>query len=182
MLRLMSALCAGFFVLVVSVPAGAADRTLVVFPFTVPATVTGINGTEMTDRIAAEVAALGGVRIVKGSTTAKPDEYRAEARAVGSDLYFTGSVVQVFSSYSAILQLVTTRGGTVIWSTTMNFRNVADIKGEGSRIHDEVLRGATPRPYVESPPPAPPTPAPATTPRSAPTPAAKGGHRPRRCR
>ena len=152
MLRTLSLPAASLLVLLTAVPVRAAERILVVFPFTVGPSTPEIDGGDITDRIAAEIAALGGLKIVRGSATAKPTEYRAEARAAGADLFFTGSVAPVGSSYSAIEQLVTTRGGTVVWSTTMNFHTVADIRGEGTRIHDEVLRGATPAPRpVESP-------------------------------
>jgi TolB-like protein len=144
MLRL---LCAMFVALLIvpAAPARAAERVLVVFPFAVRESIPEIDGAAITDRIAAEITALGGLKVVRGATSA-PGDYRAQARAAGADLYFTGIVAAIGNTYSAIEQLVTTRGGTVVWSTTMNFRSVADIRGEGARVHDEVLRGATPPP------------------------------------
>jgi TolB-like protein len=162
MLRSLSVSLSVLLALALPAPVRAADRILVVFPFTVSASTPEISGADISDRIAAEITALGGLTVIKGSKTSKPTEYRTEARDTGADYYYTGSVTGIGSSYSAIEQLVTTRGGTVIWSTTMTFHAVSDIRGEGARIRDEVLRGATPRPGTPPPAAAPsPPPAPA---------------------
>jgi hypothetical protein len=132
-------------------PAGAVQRLLVVYPFTVSASMNGDTGVQLIDKIAAEIAAAGGITVIRGANDAKPADYRGLARAAGAEVYFSGSVVPVGSGYSAIENLVSTRSGTVMWSTTMQFRSVADIVGEGARIHDELLRGeATPAPAPSS--------------------------------
>ena len=161
MLRSLCAVLAGLLVLSAAVQVRAADRILVVFPFTVSPSITDVNGADISDRIAAELIASGnGLTVIKGSKTSKPADYRVEARDTGADVYFTGSVTGIGTSYSAIEQLVTTHGGTVIWSGTINFRSVSDIRGEGSRIRDEVMRGATPPPATPAPPSSSPVPAP----------------------
>jgi hypothetical protein len=106
---------------------------------------------QLINKIADEITAAGGITVVRGATDAKPADYRSLARAAGADVYFSGSVVPVGPGYSAIENLVSTRSGTVMWSTTMQFRSIADIVGEGARIHDELMRGeATPAPVPSS--------------------------------
>ena len=147
MLRRLFVVLAGLLVPLCGLPSAAATRTLVVYPFAVNGAAPADLGSQLADRIAAEIAALGGVQVVHGPASAKPADYRSAARAAGADVYFSGSIVPVFNSYSAIENLVSTRSGTVLWSVTIHFRTLADVVGEGSRVRAELFRGeATPPP------------------------------------
>jgi hypothetical protein len=146
MLRVLLAVLAGLAVVTVALPARAANRVLVMYPFAVTESMADDTGVRLTDKIAAEISALGGIAVVRGADT-KPADYRSFARAAGAEVYYSGSIVPVGAGYSAIEQLVSTRSGIVMWSTTMQFRSVADVVGEGAHVHDELLRGeATPAP------------------------------------
>jgi TolB-like protein len=149
MLRRLFAVPAALLVLLCAIPSLAATRTLVVYPFAVSGTAPEELGKQVSDQIAAEIGELGGITIVHGAASAKPADYRAAAKALGADYYFSGSIAPVFNRYSAIEQLVSTRSGTVMWGVSIQFRTVADIAGEGRRIHDELVRGdATPPPGI----------------------------------
>ena len=142
MLRRLIAVLAGLLVPLCALPSAAATRTLVVYPFAVSGTTPPELGAQLTDRIAAEITALGGVDVVHGPAAAKPADYRAAAQAAGADFYYSGSIVLVFNRYSAIENLVSTRSGTVMWSFSMQFRTLDDVSGEGGRVRAELMRGA----------------------------------------
>jgi TolB-like protein len=122
-------------------PAAAANRVLFVYPFAVSGAVPGELGAEVAEKIAREITDLGGINVVRGAPAAKPADYRAAARAAGADVYFSGSIAPVGTGFSAIERLVSTRSGTVVWAATVSFRTLADVTGEGGRVHDELLRG-----------------------------------------
>jgi TolB-like protein len=147
--RRLFAVPVALLMLLCALPSFAATHTLVVYPFSVTGATPAELGTEISDQIASEVGALGGISVVKGAAGAKPADYRAAAQAAGAEYYFSGSIAPVFNRYSAIEQLVSTRTGTVMWGVTIQFRTLADITGEGRRVHDELVRGdATPPPGI----------------------------------
>jgi hypothetical protein len=148
MLRRLLAVLAGLLVPLCALPSGAATRVLVVYPFAVSSTAADDMGKQITDKIAAEITALGGVQVVRGAAATKPADYRTAAQAAGADYYYSGSVVPVFTSYSAIEHLVSTRTGTVTWSVTIHFKTLAEVIGEGERVRNELFRGEKPPPGI----------------------------------
>jgi TolB-like protein len=149
MLRRSFAALMGLLVLLLGAIPASAAQTLVIYPFAVTGTVPADLGTQLSDKIAADMRALGGIQVVRGAATVKPADYRASARAAGADFYFTGSITLVFNRYSAIEQVVSTRTGTVVWSVPLQFSTLADLSGEGARIRTEMMRGEpTPAPGV----------------------------------
>jgi TolB-like protein len=131
--------------------ASAAQPVLVVYPFAVNGATPDGLGAQISDHVAAEMIALGGVTIVRGAVGAKPADYRTQARAAGAEVYYSGSIVPVGARYSAIEQLVSTHSGLILWSTTMQFQSADDVTGEGARIRAELLRGTTPPPAPQQP-------------------------------
>lgn len=130
-----------------ALPAGAAAPVLVVYPFAVYGSAPEDLGARLADQIAAEITALGGVKIVRGAASAKPADYRTAARAGGAEVYLSGSIVPVFgTSFSVIEQLVSTQTGLVRWSVTTHFRTLADLNGDGGRLRDVLLAGQPPPP------------------------------------
>ena len=130
-----------------ALPSGAATPVLVVYPFAVNGSTAPDLGAQLSAKIAAEITSLGGIKVVIGAASTKPADYRSAAQAAGADMYFSGSIVPVFTSYSAIEQLVSTRSGVVAWSTMFQFRDVADVVGEGALVRDVLMRAAaTPSP------------------------------------
>ena len=163
MLRRRFAALAVLLVPLGALPASAAAPTLVVYPFAVDGSAPAALGAKLADQIAAEVAALGGIRVVYGNPSTKPAGYRAAARAAGADNYFSGSIIPIGTSYSAIEQLVSTQSGTVNWSVTIHFRTLDEVNGQGARVRDVLLRNAAPpaAAAVAAPGPSRVTPAPA---------------------
>lgn len=147
MLRRLLVALAVLVVPLAALPLSAAPPVLVVYPFAVNGSAPADLGNRVSAKIAAEVNALGGVQVELGAATAKPPGYRAAARAAGADLYFSGSILPVGTSFSAIENLVSTHSGTVIWSTMFQFHNVDDIMGQGERVRTALMNNAaTPPP------------------------------------
>ena len=151
MIRRCFAVLAALLVTFAVLPARAANRMLVVYPFAVSGTMPEELGAQVSDKIAGEITALGGITVVRGAANTKPAEYRAAARAAGAEVYFSGSIVPVGAAYSAILHLVSTRSGTIAWAATTSFHNLADVTGQGARVRDELLRGEPPPPPGTAP-------------------------------
>jgi hypothetical protein len=145
--RLLTALAVAA-ALFVALPSIAATPVLVIYPFATNGTAPEDLGVRLSAKIGAEIKALGGITVEIGAT-AKPADYRAAARAAGADVYFSGSIVPVAGSYSAIEQLVSTRSGVVEWSSSLQFRAVDDVSNQGARVREELLRSlATPSPNI----------------------------------
>jgi hypothetical protein len=142
MLRRLFAVLASLLVPLCALPSSAAMPTVVVYPFAVNGAMPGDLGSQLSDKIAAEIKALGGVNVIRGAASAKPADYRAAAQAAGADVYFSGSIVPIFNQFSAIENLVSTHSGTVVWSVSIQFRSIADVIGEGARVRDELYHGA----------------------------------------
>jgi hypothetical protein len=148
MLRRLALVFAVLLVPWAALPSGAApQQVLVVYPFAVTGSAAPELGVQLSAKIAAEITQLGGVKVVIGSASTKPADYRSDAQKLGADLYFTGSIQPVFTSYSAIEQLVSTRSGVVAWSVMFQFRDIDDVVGQGSRVRDVLFAAAaTPTP------------------------------------
>ena len=106
MLRRLALVLAVLVVPLAALPSGAATQVLVVYPFAVSGSASPDLGVQLSAKIAAEITALGGIKVVLGAASTKPADYRSAAQAAGADLYFSGSIQPVFTSYSAIEQLV----------------------------------------------------------------------------
>ncbi|HEV8020270.1 MAG TPA: hypothetical protein VGP41_03335 [Candidatus Lustribacter sp.] len=146
--RLLTALAVAV-ALFVALPSTAATPVLVIYPFATNGTGPEDMGQKLSARIADEIKALGGIAVVVGAASAKPADYRSAARAAGADVYFSGSIVPVAGSYSAIEQLVSTHSGVVVWSSSLQFRAVDDVTGQGAVVRNELLRSlATPSPNI----------------------------------
>jgi hypothetical protein len=143
MLRRLFAVLAVLLVPLCALPSGAASPpVLVVYPFVVSGSVPQDFATTLPNQIATEMTALGGVRIVRGAASAKPADYRADARAAGAEVYFSGSISAVYgTNYSVIEQLVSSQTGLVRWSVNTHFHTLDDLRGDGGRVRDVMLAG-----------------------------------------
>ncbi len=148
MLRRLALVLAVLIVPLAALPSGAASQqVLVVYPFAVSGSAAPELGAQLSAKIAAEITQLGGIKVEIGSPATKPSDYRSAAQAAGAEQYFTGSIQPVFTSYSAIEQLVSTRSGVVLWSVMFQFRSVDDVVGQGARVRDVLFAAAaTPTP------------------------------------
>jgi TolB-like protein len=127
--------------LLLALPSSAApSQIIVVFPFAVSGAAIPAIGNELTDQIAAEAAAPGDLTVIRGD--AQPSEYRNTARANGADAYLTGTIMRVGTTYSAIVQLVSSRTSVLMWSQSIHFRTLAEAAGVGRRFHDVLVHPA----------------------------------------
>ncbi len=147
---------------------------LAIYDFAVQGDATGTAGRDFADAIASDVRSAGGVDVVRGATGIATSGARADARAHGAD-YFVIGVIQPFGggTYNVLTQMVRTRTGLLMWSTSAQAKTAADLNGQGTAIHDVMLADvrANSFPTISSAfagaPPATPAPTPAPTPTSA---------------
>jgi hypothetical protein len=177
--RLLAALSA-LLLLIVHAPVAhaavpAATIVLEIFPLAALGDVDPAAGADLSLRLSDEIAGLGGVRIITGGASTAPADYGTVARAAGAGYYLTGSIAAVGSGVAAIVQVVGTRSGTVLWSSTSQLTKIADITGVGAQVR-AMLFERDQRPYLDlgspasAPPPAPSKIAAAPTPNVRPLP------------
>ncbi len=165
MLRVFLALVAAFFSCVPLV-AGAAPQiftppVVVVYPFTV-------SGSAMSPQVGGDVAlliankldALGGLDVKPFTPgTGRPD-YLTAAEKQNADYYVAGFLTPIGAEVSLIVQVVSTYGGTVEWSSTSTIRTYNDAVAQADGIHDAILRHAERSLASLGAPPPPSTPEP----------------------
>jgi hypothetical protein len=147
---------------------------LAVYDLTVSGAVPASVGVNFAAAIASELRAAGDIDVVTGASNLPPARYRDDAKAQGADYYLSGAVAQVGTRYSVLCELVSTRTGLLVWSSTLQATTAADLRGQGALarqvLFDRLGRSAfptaaaTPQPagLVASGALATPTPAPAT--------------------
>lgn len=137
MLRRSFAVLAAVLVAALALPADAIQRpVLVFFPFNAGASVPATLSTQIPAKIEAELKALGGIAIIDGDPTAKPESFRSLARAAGADGYVSGSIVAIGNSFAVLEQLVSARSGVMLWSNSTGFRSIDEVRGAGQSLHD----------------------------------------------
>ena len=120
-------------------PALADTPAIMFFPFGVSGTAPDTMRTEVPTRIGDTMMLLGGIRAVPAAATTTPATYRSAAKAAGADLYLTGQIASVGTSFSVIEQLVSARSGLTLVALTTTFRSLDELGVEGTRLHDYVV-------------------------------------------
>ena len=162
-LRLFAALIA---LLVIAQPiiarAAAFGNEIVldIFPLAALGDVDPAAGTDLSVRLSDEIAGLGGIRVLDGHASTSPADYGTVARAAGAGYYLTGSIAVVGTGVAVIVQIVGTRSGTVLWSSTSQLAKLGDIAGVGAQVRTMLL-ARDQRPYLDLGSPGAPAPAPA---------------------
>ncbi len=138
-----------------ALPAGADVPAIMFFPFGISGNAPETLRTEVPTKIGDEMVSLGGIRVVPASATTTPATYRSAAKAAGADIYLTGQIAPVGSSFSIIEQVVSTRSGLTLFATTATFHTLDDLAGEGIRLHDYAVDYYKVPVIVASPDPSP---------------------------
>jgi hypothetical protein len=159
------------------VPRGAiadAAPALAIYSYAVSNAVPPAIGAGYADAVAAEIGAAGGVTVVRGASSLTPTQYRNDAKSHDADYYVTGSVAAIGSTYSVLSELVNTRNGLIVWTSTVMASSVADLRGQGAGARQaffDQIGHASFHLSVPAPAPAPsvtiplaPVPAPSPTP------------------
>jgi hypothetical protein len=152
-----------FALLIASLPLfGAAEIGLpapvvVVYPLTATGDVGSPNtGSNIGTAIANKLVELGGLTVkpfVAGTT--RP-QYLTAALSQSADYYITGYLTPLGSEVSVVEQVVSTRSGTIVYSTTAFARTYADAVGPAADLREAILRHAgRGLASLDAPPPSP---------------------------
>jgi hypothetical protein len=146
--------------------AGAAPQiftppVVVVYPFTV-------SGSAMSPQVGGDVAllianrldAIGGLNVKPFTPGTERPDYLIAAEKQNADYYVTGFLTPIGAEVSLIVQVVSTYGGTVEWSTTSTIRTYNDAVAQADGIHDAILSHAERSLASLGAPPPPSTPEP----------------------
>ncbi len=165
MLRVFLALVS-VFLSCMPLAAGAAPQiftppVVVVYPFTV-------SGSAMSPQVGGDVAlliankldALGGLDVKPFTPGTERPDYLTAAEKQNADYYVAGFLTPIGAEVSLIVQVVSTYGGTVEWSSTSTIRTYNDAVAQADGIHDAILRHAERSLASLGAPPPPSTPEP----------------------
>jgi hypothetical protein len=104
--------------------------------------------------VAASLANQGGLTVKSPADDVAQSEYLSTAQKLGADYYISGYVASLGSSVNVVLQLVSVKSGTLIWTNTMQASSPDDIAPQVARLGQIILQHAgeayagipTPRP------------------------------------
>jgi hypothetical protein len=128
--------------------ARGADGTLpvpvvVVYPFTVSGNTTDPQaGGNVAVLLSTRLQSLGGVTVKPFTPGTQRPEFLTAALAQNADYYVTGFLTPIGSDVSLITQVVSTYGGTVIWSNTATIRTYEDALGQADGLRSAILNHA----------------------------------------
>lgn len=128
---------------------------VVVYPLTTTgeagATDTGSNiGTAISNKL----VQLGGLTVKPFIAGTARAQYLTAADSQGADYYITGYVTPLGSEVSVVEQVVSTRSGSIVFSTTAFARTYADAIGPAVTLREAILRHAgRGMAYLNAPPP-----------------------------
>lgn len=120
--------------------------------------------------LASHIAIGGHINVLPPPAGVDRKDYAEVAGRAGADYYVSGLVVALAAGVSMVLQVVSLRTGVVVYSTTSNVANIADVGAQGDILREGIAH------YVDrymAPYAALPTPGPA--PSASPSPAAPTG-------
>jgi hypothetical protein len=127
--------------LVAAAPALTIVPTVVVYPF---ASGTGGVDHEAVTNIANILArriARGGAVMVKAPTPGVlRQKFLRDARLLHADYYVTGSTAPLGSNASLLEQVVSTRSGTVVFSSSAEIADIADVSAQGDVLRNGILQ------------------------------------------
>ncbi len=146
---------------VAATPQIFAPPVVVVYPFTV-------SGSAMSPHVGGDVAllianrldAMGGLDVKPFTPGTERPDYLTAAEKQNADYYVAGFLTPIGAEVSLIVQVVSTYGGTVEWSSTSTIRTYNDAVAQADGIHDAILRHAQRGLASLGAPPPPSTPEP----------------------
>lgn len=139
-------------------------------------------GPRLAGAVAASLASQGGVTVKSPPGDVAQADYLNAALRLGADYYVSGYVSPSRDEVTVVLQLVSTRSGTLLWTTTAQLQTPDDVSAPATNLHKALLdhagrglanvatprpaptavpsaavsRSAAPAPAAAVPPPAPP--------------------------
>ncbi len=136
---------------------GLAAPVVVVYPLTVTGSVASADtGSSVATAIANKLVELGGITVKPYVAGTPRQQYLTAAVAQDADYYITGYITPLGSEVSVVEQVVSTRSGSIVYSTTAFARTYADAVGPTDLLREAILhhagRGMA---SLNAPPPSP---------------------------
>jgi hypothetical protein len=98
-------------------------------------------GASVSFALSAEVARKGDVVVKPTAGVTTQSDYLVTARKLGADYYVAGfASTTIGTQISAIVQLVSTKSGIVVWRTTGTYKAPTDALLSGDELHDAILQ------------------------------------------
>ncbi len=131
---------------------------VVVYPLTATGNVPKGVGENLATAIGSDLASLGGVVVRPYTPGTQRTDYLVAAQKEGADYYVTGFLTPLGSEMSLVEQVVSTRSGSIVYSTTAFARTYADAIGPVPTLRDAIVHHAG-RGFaqLDAPPPPPPS-------------------------
>ena len=128
---------------------------VVVYPLTTTGDVGGADtGSNIGTAISNKLVQLGGLTIKPFIAGTARAQYLTAADSQGADYYITGYVTPLGSEVSVVEQVVSTRSGSIVYSTTAFAKTYADAVGPAATLREAILRHAgRGLGYLNAPPP-----------------------------
>ena len=116
---------------------------VVVYPLTTTGDVGPADtGSNIGTAIANKLVQLGGLTVKPFIAGTARAQYLTAADSQGADYYITGYVTPLGSEVSVVEQVVSTRSGSIVYSTTAFARTYADAVGPAVTLREAILRHA----------------------------------------
>jgi hypothetical protein len=126
--------------LVAAAPALTIVPTVVVYPFTAGAD--GIDDETLdniANMLATRIAQGGAVRVEPPTPGVQRQKFLSDARLLHADYYVTGFITPLGSNASMVEQVVSTQSGTVVFSSSAEIGDTADVTAQGDVLREGIL-------------------------------------------
>ncbi len=166
--RSLAALVSALVAFVAPIAAGAqstgtqltAEPIVVVYPLT-PTGASGSSdvGANLATAISTKLVSLGGIVVKPYAPGTARADYLSAALTQGADYYVTGYLTALGSEVSLVEQVVSTRSGSIVYSTTALARTYSDAIDPAVDLREAILRHAgRGLAALDAPPPPSPSP------------------------
>ncbi|MBD5634848.1 MAG: hypothetical protein IAI49_10250, partial [Candidatus Eremiobacteraeota bacterium] len=116
---------------------------VVVYPFTVSGNTTDPRaGGNVALLLSTRLEQLGGVVVKPFTPGTSRADFLTAAKEQNADYYVTGFITPIGSEVSLITQVVSTYGGTVVWSSTVTIRTYSDALGQADGLRAAIVAHA----------------------------------------
>jgi hypothetical protein len=116
---------------------------VVVYPFTVSGSTTDAQaGDNVAVLLSTRLQTLGGMTVKPSAPGTARSDYLTAAQKENADYYVTGFLTPIGVEVSLITQVVSTYGGTIVWSNTSTIRTYNDALEQADGLRTAILAHA----------------------------------------
>lgn len=142
LLRYWVALCALALPLMGAGESPYGAPVVVVYPITTAGKTASDAGSQIALLLSARLAQLGGITVKPFTPGTTRADFLTAAVAQLADYYVTGYLTPVGSDVSFVAQVVSTRSGSIVYSSTALVHTYGDAVAQAEALHDAILHHA----------------------------------------